>query len=250
MRAKRKPQRAWTDAEINALITEGPRIGCTALAKQLGRSTLSLYAKARALGVVFAQPNKRPWSAEEIAIVTEGVRQRISDRKLGEMLNRSPETVRKWRIRNNEPSRIKAIYSEEEIARIRAMRAADRNWSAIAAELGRSPSAIRTKAINLGIPPAQGIGRRASPERIAMLRLLNEGEKMGRDLIAVCVRRDAYDYTMGRMVYKGEVARISGRGMNALYQITDKGRSAWQKIGRGTKPRPIKENIRAREYPP
>lgn len=139
---------AAEDDLVRAAFAEGHDL--TALAERLERRVTSLYARGARLGVY--QPARRSrWLPEEDAIIRHGYSRGLSCEAIAsELSGRTPATVASRASKIGVTTYARAWTSRDD-ARLKELLLEDTPAELIAAELGRTPEALRQRARRLGI---------------------------------------------------------------------------------------------------
>jgi hypothetical protein len=169
-----------------------------ALAYRLGRSPDALRLHAQYIGL-HRPPPRRRWAEWEDAVIRDGYTSALPYAEIARQLpHRSPTSVAA-RARKLDLVSYARRWTIHDDQRLRRLTAHGGTLEDVAQRLGRTPEAIRRRAMRLGIsPPAPRLAprraRRWTPEEDELLRLhhaLNPArlaELLGRSDAAVCRR--------------------------------------------------------------
>ena len=139
----------WTEDDLAFLRTHIHSKGKAYCQKELNRSASSIYYKARELGLIEFEPGKRRrrWTLEELEYLRYHYKY-LTDRQIGERLNRNEGTVRQKRFqigltqRKNKPFKRWTEHEDEILKREYPYRTAEE----VAMLIGCSVSQCKAKA--------------------------------------------------------------------------------------------------------
>jgi hypothetical protein len=195
-RPRGRPYRPDEDQAIRIWLTEHANI--TILARRLGRSPDALRLRARQLGVHHPRARRR-WTDWEDGVVRDGYTRALPCAEIaGQLPHRSAASVAARARKLGLGSYARRWRSGEDLGLMQLTARGD-HLGAVAQQLGRTPEAIRRRALRLGINPPRSApaprhARRWTSEEDELLRLhhaLNParlGELVGRSDGAVCRR--------------------------------------------------------------
>jgi len=150
--------RPWTSedvAELRRLLAAGTAV--PEIARQIGRSTWALYARARQDGV---RVGPAPWTPEEV-IRVRAVCGRLSQRQVAALIGKSRYQVHRLAATDEElywppQPHTGAPYTRAEDEWLREGLRRGQDWIDISMTVGRPPESVRLRAERLGIQPGGG----------------------------------------------------------------------------------------------
>ena len=180
---------SWSQEEIEFLRENYERLGYERIGEELGRSSLAVHKRARALGL--SSKRRGRWSKEEDDFLREHYAT-LGSRRISERLGRSDRSVRVRASKLNIKSNSVCQWTKEEYDFMQE-HYETRGVKYVSEQLGRSESAVYNRAHALGLkqprPPSRSSWSTADDdflrEHYQSLTARDLGEILGRNETAV-----------------------------------------------------------------